>query len=46
MTQATLTERPDNCECWGTSQDLPCAVCYIKGGFETPNPQPPEGDAE
>jgi hypothetical protein len=30
-------DRPDDCECWDTEQELPCWPCF-RENFETPNP--------
>lgn len=38
------TERPDECECRGeTDEEFPCWYCW-DAGFETPNPNPPRAD--
>jgi hypothetical protein len=36
-TTAESTERPDDCDCAPTFEDLPCWPCY-RDGFEEPNP--------
>ena len=30
-------DRPDDCECWDTEQELPCWPCW-REGHKTPNP--------
>jgi hypothetical protein len=32
-------ERPDDCDCFPSMEDLPCWPCY-RDGFEEPNPTP------
>jgi hypothetical protein len=36
-------ERPDDCDCWGPEQELPCWPCY-RDDFEEPNPAPEVSD--
>lgn len=36
-------ERPEDCTCLETMEDLPCFACF-NAGFREPNPNPPEVD--
>ncbi len=42
-TTGDFNERPDDCDCSPTFEELPCWPCY-RDGFEEPNPNVGEGE--